>query len=92
VTGTLPWPNGSASYRKKIGGRQIFDASYHFDGHSRRVAAIEGDGRERFLLFLGGSRTFGQGVSEDETIPYSVGRQLDDYRPYSYGYHVSGPA
>ena len=45
-----------------------------------------------FLLFFGGSNTFGQGLGQTETLPYYAGELSSGYRPYNYAVPGYGPA
>lgn len=46
--------------------------------------------KNKFLLFFGGSRTFGAGVDDDETYPYYVSKKLG-LKAYSYSASGWGP-
>jgi hypothetical protein len=92
VTGYMPRPSNSGRKVKLIEGDTVYDARYSFDAYSRRVLPGFSDSTTKFLLFFGGSRTFGEGVSDDECIPYYVSRDLGNPHVYSYSFSGWGPA
>ncbi len=47
--------------------------------------------RSRYALFFGCSYTFGDGVSDTETIPYHFQANSPNYRAYNYGYMAYSP-
>lgn len=73
-------------------GEPIFDVTYSIDQYSRRVTPVDDrENRDKFLLFFGGSFTYGDGIHNNETIPFSVGQLAKDHMPYNYGYEGLGP-
>lgn len=69
-----------------IEGQQIYDVVYTIDDKGRRVTPVSRpEDRTHFILFFGGSYTFGAGLNDDETLPAYVGEFAPDYRPYNYG-------
>jgi hypothetical protein len=80
--------NPNKQYHKlvKRGGKVVYDVTYQIDEFSRRKTPVTNPaGREKFLIFLGCSFTFGEGVQENETIPYYAGELAKGYMPYNYG-------
>ena len=91
--GTAPTPDNEALAIKLAGEEVVYRVVYKIDEFGRRQTPVSGaTGRNRLILFFGGSNTFGEGLAQDETIPYFVGDILDDLRPYNYGFHGYGPA
>jgi hypothetical protein len=45
----------------------------------------------KFVLFFGGSQTFGEGLNDPDTIPARVQDSSRDYRVYNYAYKGYGP-
>lgn len=68
------------------------DAYAHTDNLSRRVIPFEktNQSKDSYLLFFGGSRTFGYGVNDNETYPYYVSREMGA-KAYSYSSSGWGP-
>lgn len=77
---------------KKLGDELVYDVSYTIDDHSRRVTPVDDPkGRDKFILFFGGSFVFGEGLNDDETLPAQTARLARGYRPYNYGLSGYGP-
>lgn len=92
VLGYAPRPAMRAHAWKRVDGRPVYDVAYTIDAAGRRLTPVRGEGeRSRFLLLFGGSFVFGEGVSDDETLPYFVGERAVDHVPYNYGFHGYGP-
>lgn len=69
----------------------IYRTTYSFDKYHRRVTPQSERTREKFLIFVGDSNTFGEGLNNNETLPYEVAQLLPDYRVYNYAYRGYGP-
>jgi hypothetical protein len=86
-------PNNRAMHIKRIGNRQVMNATYVIDNFGRRLTLpYAADGRTNFLLFFGDSNTFGEGLNQTETLPYQVALLAPHYHPYNYGVSGYGPA
>ena len=83
--------NVSGRVIKKINGKLIFDAEYTIDALGRRVTPGFSENDGDFLLFFGGSRTFGYGVSDQQTIPFYVSEGLGRKNVYNYSFSGWGP-
>lgn len=86
-------PNVSLPVTKTENGEEIYSVVYNTDEAGRRVvpdSAKQGE-TDRFLAFFGCSFTFGEGVSDEETLPNQVARLLPGYRVYNYGVPGYGP-
>jgi len=74
-------------------GAAIYDVVYTLDALGYRMTAVDSTrGRNRFIGFVGCSVTFGEGVQDDETLPYHVGQLTTRSQPYNYGRRGGGPA
>jgi hypothetical protein len=70
----------------------IFDVVYSFDRYGRRSSPVEkAAGRDKFLILMGCSFTYGYGLNDNQTLNYYLGRELPDYAPYNYGIGATGP-
>lgn len=71
----------------------IYDVVYSIDEYHRRLTPVDPapQQRDKFLLFFGDSFTFGEGLADNETLPYHVGQLAPAYRPYNYGLSGYGP-
>ena len=78
--------------KKNDEGRYIYDVTISVDEKGRRITPVKNkDRRHKFALFFGGSFTYGEGVEDDETLPFWVGDMTSTYMPYNYGFHGLGP-
>jgi hypothetical protein len=83
----------TVSVRQQIADQVIYDVTYTTDPYGRRVTPTEPQRttKEKFILFLGDSFTFGDGVNDDQTLPFYVAQLAADYQPYNYGVSGYGP-
>jgi len=92
LLGYKPKPNSRVTSVMKIPGQVLYDIHYTTDAFSRRLTpTFPVEGRDRFALFFGGSFAFGEGVEDDETVPFYFGEAVGRYRPYNYAYSGYGP-
>lgn len=92
---TKALPNGRYhSVCKRIAdGQTIYDTIYSIDQFSRRITPIGSrENVKKFLLFFGGSFTFGEGLRDNETIPFFIGESAKNYMTYNYGFQGHSPA
>jgi hypothetical protein len=90
----LGWvPKRDAQRRKRErDGKVVFDVTYHFDEFRRRVTPAPPKAAvDEFVIFFGGSQTFGLGLADDQTIPALVQRAVRTRRVYNYAYGGYGP-
>jgi hypothetical protein len=84
--------NVHAGAAKKRGDNIVYSVNYSTDAYGRRqTPVVDIEKRSRFVLFFGCSFTFGEGVNDNETLPYYVGERALGYRPYNYGVMGYGP-
>ena len=90
--GYKPVANMQVIASRKLGDETLYRANYSIDAYGRRVTppGLEAAPSE-FLLFFGGSYTFGEGVNDDETTPYYVSQLAPNYRSYNFGVGGYGP-
>jgi len=86
-------PSTVARHSRSVSETQIYDVIYRTDRWGRReTPTTAGTPRTSFLLFFGDSNTFGEGLSQTETLPYYAGELATGCRPYNYGVSGYGPA
>ena len=91
ILGWKPEADSVSSKIEKLDGKIVASATYSIDRYSRRITPGQKYGRRaRPLLFFGCSFTFGQGVNDDQTLPYYVAQLAPDYRVYNYGFEGYG--
>ncbi len=92
VLGYKPKGSIQAASSKRSQGKTIYDVTYSIDEYHRRITPIEDrSDRDTFAVFFGCSCTFGEGVDNNQTLPYYFSRLLSHYVPYNYGFHGYGP-
>ncbi len=70
----------------------IYDAIYSFDQYSRRYAPVEDlPSRKKFVIFYGCSYTYGNGLNDNQTLHYFLGKLNKNYYPYNYAIGATGP-
>lgn len=70
----------------------IYEMTVTTDEKGRRITPIaQFRDSDRFIAFFGDSYTFGDGVNDNETLPYFVGTLLPDYQVYNYAFSGYGP-
>jgi hypothetical protein len=79
-------PGLQVTETQTIENNQIYNVVYTIDDKGRRVTPVSRpEDRTHFILFFGGSYTFGAGLNDNETLPAYVGEFAPDYRSYNYG-------
>lgn len=91
--GSAPEKNVQVNVTRKCrDGREIFRARYTIDDQGRRVTPVDGSAeRPLFMLMFGCSFVFGEGLNDDRTLPYFLGRGAPCYEPYNYSFPGYGP-
>ena len=80
------------SKRQFVDGEVIYDVTYSTDSFNRRIVPIDSlENRNKFILTFGCSFTFGEGVNDDQTLAYNLGKNLEGFMPYNYGFCGYGP-
>ena len=70
-----PVPGRSVQAWKTVGRDRVYDVSYTIDEHGMRLTRGSKQGRGTFLFF-GGSFVFGEGLDDEETLPFFFSQQL----------------
>lgn len=86
--GPLPGQKVTATMTHRAG--ILYQVTYTIDGAGLRISPSYGTERSRCAIFFGGSFTFGEGVNDEEAMPYLVGEN-SDLRSYNFGFHGYGP-
>jgi hypothetical protein len=73
-------------------GRICYDVEYHTDAERRRTILQPHDPGRPHLLLFGGSTTMGEGLPDEQTLQFFLGRSLPDHAVYNYAVHGYGPA
>ena len=77
---------------KQQGEKTIYDVTYSLDESGRRVTpGVHSTSSDSYVMFFGGSFTFGEGLENDETMPAWLGHYSSSLTPYNYGHPGYGP-
>jgi hypothetical protein len=91
--GYRPISDHKVNVKKLYKDQLIYDVLYTIDTGGLRVAPkfIKNE-NQKCILFFGGSITFGEGVNDDESMPFRIGVKTNGlYRIYNFGYIGYGP-
>jgi hypothetical protein len=93
VLGVRPKPGLMTTAKMTSGGEQIYDVVYTFDDDGLRITPPARAGApEDCVLFFGDSYTFGEGVNDEESMPYRTGvLAAGRYRSRNFGFSGYGP-
>ena len=92
VLGYKPKPDTSHIGVRTKDGQVIYSIKYSTDANSLRITPIDSTKpRTKYAQFYGCSMTFGEGVQNNETLPYYFGKYNNTYRPYNFAYSGYGP-
>lgn len=90
--GYKPKPDTSHVGTRTKDGKIIYSINYSTDANSLRVTPLDTTKpRTKYAQFYGCSMTFGEGVQNNETMPYFFGEYDSTYRPYNFAYSGYGP-
>jgi hypothetical protein len=85
-------PGQTTRHTKRINGVELFSVEYSIDELGRRMTPQSETGcREKYLMFFGGSNTFGYGASDSQTLPAYTAGFASRYKVYNYSYQGYGP-
>ncbi len=78
---------------KKNGNQVLYDAHYSHDSMSRRIvpSTDQNQNDKNIAIFFGDSFTYGEGVNDDETMPYFFAKTTGTFESFNYGFSGYGP-
>ena len=93
LMGHRPGAGETTTARMYYGDEQIYDVVYTINADGLRISPPEAPSDPvRCVLFLGDSYTFGEGVNDQETMPYQVGvKAHGQWRVRNFGFSGYGP-
>jgi hypothetical protein len=90
--GSLPVPNTVTEFEEFLDGRLIADVTYRINASGLRDIPAPAQGRPHRVAFFGCSFGFGQGVEEDQTLPYYFVRDAGGtFEGYNFAGEGWGP-
>jgi len=91
VLGYAPRKNIRISCQRYHGNRLLYDAIYTINKDGLRISPpFKGHDCNDAILFFGCSFTFGEGLNDNETMPYLVG-ELSKGKVYNFAFQGYGP-
>ncbi len=90
ITGYRAKENIAANSLKKNGDEVIYDVTYTTNQYGYRKTPNSNETSKKCLLFFGDSFTIGEGLNDNETLPYFLNKDLR-FRVFNFGYHGYGP-
>ena len=84
-------PNASSRHQTWNGEKKIFDVEYHTDENRRRIVSNTKGKKDHFVAFFGCSFTFGNGLSDDQTLASQLTKFDKRAQIYNYGVAGTGP-
>jgi hypothetical protein len=95
VLGYRPAAARRIGHRSYGGDRLLYDVTYTFNEHGLRTASPPTSERGDTLpciVFFGDSFTFGEGMTDEQTMPYQVWKRLTPrYQTVNFGFFGYGP-
>lgn len=93
ILGHMPKRNVTSGARLVVDGEEVFNYTYHTDGFRRRITPdmVPNPARQCAVVFFGDSYTFGEGVSDAETLPNQLAVCRPDLGVYNYAFSGYGP-
>ena len=95
---TFGRPNASVNIRKEktadslmYPNSLVFEAKYTFDNKGRRNTKLYKGKKDKVALFFGDAHCFGEGLNDDETLPYYFSLSNKKYKSINYGFLGHGP-
>ncbi len=92
--GRKPIPNMNFRWVKTLNGKPVMNFVIHADSLSRRVTPFVDSAqtlRDKYAVFFGCSFTFGDAVSDNETMTYYFQKDNPGYQAYNYGFFGYSP-
>lgn len=91
ITGYKGKPNTTATAHKSTqSGKSLYNVSYTTDELGWRITPSSKLDSSSCVLFFGDSFTIGEGVQDNETLPFYFGTHANA-RIYNFGFHGYGP-
>lgn len=90
VLGFRPAASKTVNLALRKGNKYIYNACYTTDSLRRRICPVS-QYAYKYAIFFGCSYTFGEGVNNEETLPWLFGKKDTSFRTYNYGFGRYGP-
>jgi len=91
ILGYGPFKNNIITSKKFFKKQLIYDVTYTIGNDGLRITPpTKSISEDSCILFFGGSVTFGEGVDDQDSMPFVVGTLQND-KVYNFGFHGYGP-
>ena len=91
ILGYAPSKGRKVNSRKYVRGELVYDVTYTINDQGlRSTPQYEWQRGDLGIVFFGGSNTFGEGLDDDETLPFLVG-EVSEHNVYNFAFHGYGP-
>jgi len=78
--------------KKYYDNQVVYDTTYSTDHNAQRCTFPRNPNVNKSVLFFGCSITFGDGINDEQTLPYQVGKlSKEKINTYNFGYSGYGP-
>ena len=67
-------------------GALVHEYKINFNEEGLRITPCNEIGREKHAIFFGDSQVIGEGVNDNETIPFYFAKRNSEYIPHNYGF------
>lgn len=84
--------NGVMFDRRTYDGQKVYEQTYRLDSERYRITPGNPENPARSIYFFGGSFAFGQGVADNETLPYFVAAKWPGTASYNRAWPAQGTA
>ncbi len=92
IYGYSPLKNSKRKVAAYMGDQMIYDITYTIDENGLRISPEPKKKDAPAIIFFGDSFTYGESVSDDETMPYVTGILTNrEYAIYNFGISGHGP-
>jgi len=102
VGGEIDWmgiPNCNATINRTKSnnsltypGALVYEATYNFDEIGLRHTPENNTPNKKYSLFFGDSQTFGEGLNDDQTLPFLFQKYSSDFNSYNFGFPGACPS
>jgi len=101
VGGDIDWmgvPNSKATIDRvksknslTYPGALVYEATYNFDENGIRYTPSNNIIGKKYSLFFGDSQTFGEGLNDDETLPFLFQKHSGNFNSFNFGFPGACP-
>lgn len=91
-------PNSTAKVKKvksnnnlTYPGALVYEAVYNFDENGLRHTPLNNISNKKSALFFGDSQTFGEGLNDNQTLPFLFQKYECNFNAFNFGFPGAGP-